>query len=212
MMMMMILVILILLQHTDSLTPNEALRLNIFDNFTQDQQSIQKAVLRWTNPDYESVFYKMSAVASRSEVNKIRDILDHANIDFNNEPDTVDALPSHEVFVHEGKNDVSEELGGDFGRSSERVRLRTRLREIMDPIEERITKIVRETYPEVCDQSPERQCRACFSLVRRYAPDERRNHGMHRDGYVQSTGIRVSQTHTIKTQNTDKHLRLWSCL
>jgi hypothetical protein len=137
--------------------------------------------------------------------------LDHATLDFNNEPDTVDALPSHEIFVHEGKTDVNEELGGDFGRASERAELRSRLREIMDPIEERITKIVREMYPDVCDQSPDRKCRACYSLVRRYSPDERRNHGMHRDGYVYSSlsfslSLSLSLSHTHTHTHTHTHI------
>ena len=68
MMMMMISLILILillnLDKTESLTPSEALHLNVFDNFTtlSEKSNLHKAVLRWTNPDYESVFYKISNI------------------------------------------------------------------------------------------------------------------------------------------------------
>ena len=120
-----------------------------------------------------------------------RDIVDNAKIDFNNEPDTVDALPSHEIFVHEGSDDVTELLSGDDGTTKERVNIRKKLRKIMNPIEDKITKIVREIYPEVCDRSDKanRKCRPCYSLVRRYAPDERRNHAMHRDGQALVTVV-----------------------
>ena len=59
-----LLLIIINLDRTESLTPSEALHLNTFDNFTSttSQSNLQKAVLRWTNPDYESVFYKISNV------------------------------------------------------------------------------------------------------------------------------------------------------
>ena len=67
-MMMMIslilIVILLNLDYTESLTPSEALHLNVFDNFTtlSEKSNLHKAVLRWTNPDYESVFYKISNI------------------------------------------------------------------------------------------------------------------------------------------------------
>jgi hypothetical protein len=39
-----------------------------------------------------------------------------------------------------------------------------------------------QRFPAECNRSPERACRPCFSLVRRYLPHERQRHGIHRDG------------------------------
>ena len=63
---LILIVILLTLDKTESLTPSEALHLNVFDNFTttlsDSQSNLRKAVLRWTNPDYESVFYEISNI------------------------------------------------------------------------------------------------------------------------------------------------------
>ena len=187
--------------------PDDALRLPVFNGFTRNttvvlpptadggarQQRVAEAAISWPRPlDVTSRFAVLPGVVTRDEVAAIHALIQDAGLDFNNEPDTVDALPSHEIFVHEGSTrDIDEDLGGDFGRAAERAALRLRLRALMGPIEARITHIVRQRYPDQCGEGRPagRRCTPCFSLVRRYLPDERRGHGMHRDGQALVTVV-----------------------
>ena len=74
-------------------------------------------------------------------------------------------------------------------RLKSRQRLRRKLTEALQPIEDKITAYVRATYPQACNRGGGRSCRACYSLIRRYLPDERQTHNIHRDGQAVVTAV-----------------------
>ena len=63
------------------------------------------------------------------------------------------------------------------------------MKKILGKVEAKITAVIRKTWPEVCNASRERRCRPCFSLVRRYLPNERTTHNIHRDGQALVTAV-----------------------
>lgn len=67
--------------------------------------------------------------------------------------------------------------------------MRRKLRKVLAVAEKKITSMVRATYPEVCARGHGRSCRACFSLVRRYLPNQRTTHNIHRDGQALVTAV-----------------------
>ena len=67
-------------------------------------------------------------------------------------------------------------------RIKDRKALQAAVRHVLDPLEKRITELVRSRYPELCGRGPEFECTPCGSVIRRYLPDERRSRVVHREG------------------------------
>ena len=79
------------------------------------------------------------------------------------------------------------------GRRSNAIRyqqtLRRKLKRALQPIEDKLTAFVRQTWPQACNRNRRRKCRPCFSLIRQYLPGERRTHNIHRDDHALVTAV-----------------------
>merc|ERR1712159_671908 len=102
---------------------------------------------------------------------------------FDTDPDSVDGMSSHEIFIdnEELRKETSYEASSSLKYDAvpeilaSRRALRQKLMVIMKPIvEERITPLVRQQYPDKCTNKAGRACTPCYSLIRRYRPGERR--------------------------------------
>ena len=67
--------------------------------------------------------------------------------------------------------------------------LRRKLKKTLQPIEDKLTAFVRQTWPQACNRNSRRKCRPCFSLIRQYLPGERRTHNIHRDDHALVTAV-----------------------
>jgi hypothetical protein len=152
---------------------------------------------------HESDFAVLPGIVTAAEVEAILRI---ANATFGGEfdadPDSVDGMASHEIFLdsdelREGRTAGS--LKGDAtaeGRA-EREAMRRQLKEVTDPIlSSRLTPFIRESFPDLC-ASPGRLCTPCYSLVRRYRPGERLSHQPHRDAHARVTAVVSLSVHGV---------------
>ena len=153
----------------------------LFTNWSSETGYIvQEASTSWTN------FSRWSGVASVDEVSSIVDLMRTLPLDV--DMDTVDGMPTLEMFVDNDALRAGKPSKGEF-ESADRAALRAALREVMDPILDRLTPWVRETYPGACNRVG-RECVPCYSLVRRYRPGlDRASHGMHHDGHAIATVV-----------------------
>jgi TPR repeat protein len=142
-----------------------------------------------------SRFALLPQIVTRAEVAAILALANDSALEFDDDPDTVDGMSTHEMFhfnheLHRGDGGgESMKLDSTPGGMEARRSVREKLDHIMRPIlDERITPLVRERYPELCGKiggtSNPRACTPCYSLIRRYRPDERRSHATHRDGHA----------------------------
>jgi hypothetical protein len=108
--------------------------------------------------------------------------------DYDEDPDTVDGMPTYEIFVASPDLESSSRpsmkiLDQDSEALPERRRLRRKLSDILDPLlKNRITPFVQEHYAHICQKNgtdPNRSCTPCYSLVRRYRHGERQSHATH---------------------------------
>ena len=162
----------------------------------------REASLSWPPPHLDhlsSKFAVFPSLATRDEVAAIRGAIQARgpSLAFNMEPNTVDAMPQQEIYLHQGErfsgnekdDDQDDRLGSDPTFSTrtakaERRAFRGELRELMKPIEDRITAVIQARFPKVCGphSRPGRKCTPCYSKIRRYLPGGRQSHAMHRDG------------------------------
>ena len=151
--------------------------------------NVSEAAIQWPLPlNVTSRFEVLPGLATAEEVSAILDVLMGSDIAWDEEPDSVDGMTSHEIFIHSADG-VGER--GSKMRDSDPVTLdaRRRVREqiatLTRPIvEERLTPYVQQRWPEQCDGSPARMCTPCHSLIRRYRPGERRSHEQHYDAHA----------------------------
>ena len=130
------------------------------------------------------------AIVSPSEVAAIRAVVDSpAAPAFDGDPDSVDGIKSHEIFVDNDDlraRDRGEPVRHQWGKDSdpaafdERRKFRRELSKILDPIlAERLTPYVNERYAAQCGG----HCSPCYSLIRRYEPEARTTHEPHHDAH-----------------------------
>jgi hypothetical protein len=167
------------------------------------------------NGDSESFssFYKLHNIVEDEEVldilTTIKGTAPTANgptvVPLDDDPDTVDGMPTREIFVdnielRQGKPSKSDAEGSSMRAEAKmklRAKMRKKLQDITHPIlRERITPYVRQRYPHICggedaegNEDPTRACTPCFSLIRRYVEDERTSHSIHHDGHALVTVV-----------------------
>jgi hypothetical protein len=133
----------------------------------------------------------------KETVQKIRHILEQ-NEDYDRDPDSVDGMPTFEIFIDRFQeivednenNDLSKNLDLDPTSSQRRSMLRTQFRNLTQQyVEQILTPLVRQEYPNVCQSSPDRLCMPCHSLVRRYRHGERQSHATHLDAQALVTVV-----------------------
>jgi len=195
-----------------SLPPKRPLRpadvppVKRFSSFTQNStvelpgaaaQPVSTGEIVWPPPmDLVSKLHVLPAVVRPEEVEAIRDLVGNTPLAFDSDPDTVDGMMSHEMFVSnpelraggEGRGG-SLKLDADPAHLAARRPLREALEAIMQPIlTERITPFVRQQYAAnwkegtpIGDWST---LTPCYSLIRRYKEGERRSHETHYDQHA----------------------------
>lgn len=169
-------------------------------------QPVARGTMTWPPPlqRVSSDFAVLQSVLSAAEVATLLGALTDGSIAFDGDPDSVDGMVSHEIFLssngrHESDEDSKAEGEGskaegggvpskmrhpDAGQQAARLAMRRRLVQVTAPIMEgRLTPYVRQAFPKQCgDAAPQhRRCVPCASLVRRYRPNERRSHATHYD-------------------------------
>ena len=151
---------------------------------------VAEGVIDWEQmKGVQSNFAILPGVMRPEEARAILSLMNKsdAELPFDADPDSVDGFASHEMFI-----DDADGLKGNNGKLNahpSRIKLREQVRAIMQPIlDERITPYVRHRFPE-CDRSSKRKCKACYSLVRRYKPLERRSHPPHYDAHALVTVV-----------------------
>jgi TPR repeat protein len=150
-------------------------------------------------PNSTSVDAKVSVLPSlvdRNSVNKMLDLLRNHST-FDQDPDSVDAMPTYELFIdspdlHSGMaGGGMKVLDSDPTSLAQRRALRKQIMSITKPLlEERITPFVQSRYPEACaGKGHMRNCTPCYSLIRRYKHGERQSHAIHHDGHALVTVV-----------------------
>ncbi|GMI31705.1 hypothetical protein TrCOL_g1944 [Triparma columacea] len=138
----------------------------------------------------QSYFSVIPEFATPAEVEQILAILNDPDaVQFDEDPDTVDGMASHELYVDtvdfERGGRVTSSLKRDSTKEGmeERKEIRSKLKAIMDNVQDRLTQYVRFTYPSSPSLTP------CYSLVRRYRSGERQTHDVHRDWNAKVTAV-----------------------
>lgn len=126
----------------------------------------------------------------RSSIEEILSLLREYK-DYDDDPDTVDGMPTYEIFVDNPelyKKQTLKYRDMDPGYVTERKILRAKLDKIMKPyIEDIITPIIHKRYPKCAN--PDRLCTPCYSLIRRYKHNQRQSHATHHDGHAIVTAV-----------------------
>jgi len=136
----------------------------------------------------------LSQAVPRSSIEEILNLLRDYK-DYDDDPDTVDGMPSYEIFVDNPElyTDTQTLKYRDVDPKfvAERKVLRGKLNAIMKPyIDTIITPIIHERYPDACtSRGPNRLCTPCYSLIRRYQHGQRQSHATHHDGHAVVTAV-----------------------
>ncbi|KAL9184164.1 hypothetical protein ACHAXT_002250 [Thalassiosira profunda] len=175
---------------------------NGFDNFATVtlpsgmQQAVKSGKVTQIN-NVESVdvladIAVLPQALNRSSVEEILQLLRAYN-DWDDDPDTVDGMPTYEIFV---ENPTLYEPSLKYRDTNPqfmeaRIALRQKLSAIMQPyLDNVITPLVHQRYPEACtSRGPARYCTPCYSLVRRYKHGQRQSHATHYDGHALVTVV-----------------------
>jgi TPR repeat protein len=152
--------------------------------FSKKSFTVAKGYVKWPRPiNRVTKFSVIPSVMTHQKVKNALKIL--RTVDFDIGLDTVDAMPTQELYIHKGGHEMSTEDAGYQSRSG----ARSKLTKLLAPVEAIITEYVRHNWPQVCNKALDRKCRACFSLVRKYFEEERQSHMMHRDGQALVTAV-----------------------
>ncbi|KAL7532290.1 hypothetical protein ACHAWF_004078, partial [Thalassiosira exigua] len=149
------------------------------------------------DPTRDDVLADMAVLpqaVNRSSVEELLKLL-RAYKDWDDDPDTVDGMPTYEIFV------ASPELYSDAqtlkyrdvdpSHVDARKELRRKFSAILQPyLDDVITPMVHRRYPDACtSKGPSRYCTPCYSLIRRYKHGQRQSHATHYDGHAIATAV-----------------------
>lgn len=122
----------------------------------------------------------LAGLLSRDEVGDLLSLLNSSRgPSWDTDPDSIDGMSSFELYLRD--NEVSKNGGPKEPNSlkgdadplelAARRPLREAVNKVLDPIiDDRIIPFVRRRLATVCNASPERACRVCSSVVRKYGP------------------------------------------
>ena len=147
-----------------------------------------------------SAFAVLPGIARPDEVQAVLAMVqaDDAALPFDSDSDSVDGMPTFEFFIEANGNGVNMVESATPGRADKnklnthpsRRPIREKLRALMQPIvNNRITPYVRHRFAKECGRGKGRNCQPCYSLIRRYLPDERRSHASHHDAHALVTVV-----------------------
>mmetsp|Transcript_62315 Transcript_62315/g.140933 ORF Transcript_62315/g.140933 Transcript_62315/m.140933 type:complete len:265 (-) Transcript_62315:1256-2050(-) len=136
-----------------------------------------------------SSFAVLPGVVPRSTIDQMLALLESpAAGAFDRDPDTVDGMPTYEMFIDSFDLSNGKPSDRDPHSFAARRPLREKLKALTQPIlNAYLTPFVRQRFPAACGKGPGRACTPCYSLVRRYRRGERQVHGQHHDGHALTT-------------------------
>jgi hypothetical protein len=148
-----------------------------------------------SHPPVFSTVTHLPRLVPRKVVGKLRALLDEHSSELDVDPDTVDGMPTYEVFVDSvelrQRAPTNKVRDDPLSRDERRNALRTKLQRLTEPYAKRMAHIVRAIHPDLCNvtlQGGERRmCTPCYSLIRRYKHGERQSHPPHYDGHARVT-------------------------
>ena len=145
---------------------------------------------------YGTDFSVISGALNRTSVDKLLQILESYPY-LDDDPDTVDGMPTYEIFVDSPDlvvghiNPSLKFRDSDPQFAPQRKTLRQQLQTILQPyLDNLITPFVHQQYPQSCSQKKgpdtdeDRVCTPCYSLIRKYRHGERQSHATHHDGHA----------------------------
>ena len=190
------------------LRPRDLPALRLFDVFASNETMrlsgsaggvVAQPVARGEMPqlgytDDVSVFTLAPGLVPRDTVAAMLAVLTDEDLgELDGDPDTVDAMPTREIYIDNVElraSGISKANQEPMAQAISRRPMREALKKLTQPIlDERITPLVRQLFPEACGRGDGRACTPCWSLVRRYKHGERNTHGTHRDGHALVTVV-----------------------
>ena len=167
----------------------------IFNNFKSKRELIGKNTIdvhegvltdKATKQDF--VFSKLPSLVNREDVSRILELVGSCKLD--EDPDSVDGMCTHEMYVISDKIDSKDtmKLDNDPKEKSKRTEIRKKIKQIIDPIlDNYITPFVLKKY---CSHlPPDKQYKPFYSLIRNYNEQKRLTHAPHRDGHAYCTVV-----------------------
>jgi hypothetical protein len=122
----------------------------------------------------------LPGLLSRDEVAALLSLLNSSRgPSWDTDPDSIDGMSTFELYLRDnemakgGGQKEPNSLKGDADPREFAARrpLREAVNKLLDPIlDERVIPFVRHRLHTVCNASPERACRVCSSVVRKYGP------------------------------------------
>ncbi|KAL3915473.1 MAG: hypothetical protein SGILL_005637 [Bacillariaceae sp.] len=142
-----------------------------------------------TSPTTE--FSILPSSLRRESVDELLEILNsYPHLD--EDPDTVDGMPTYEVFVESPElySPSNKIRDSDPNFVPKRKELRAKLQKILQPyLTDIITPFVQQHVSACQDKEGDRTCTPCYSLIRRYRHGDRVSHGTHHDGHALATVV-----------------------
>jgi len=139
------------------LDPYDIANLTVYKDWKNETMTLNgetipvaKGHITWPLPlGRKTKFSVLPSLFPREKIDKVLGVLRRYK-NFDGDIDSVDRMPTHEIFVHNGdKYGASKpHVHGD----KTRLRVRKKLRKMLKPIEDKITAIVRATWPERCNR------------------------------------------------------------
>jgi hypothetical protein len=139
----------------------------------------------------------LPSLVERETVQQMLHLLRTYNHTLDRDPDTVDAMPTYELFL------LNPALGNTLSKDDNhpaRQTLRAKLLKLVQPVlDERLTPLVQQHYPSCRDANgtSSRFCRPCYSLIRRYRETDRLSHAVHHDGHALVTAVISLSDHGV---------------
>ena len=137
--------------------------------------------------ELQTEFSVLLQALSRASVETLLELL-HSYQYWDEDPDTVDGMPTYEMFVDNPglyKAEGGKPRDHDPQFVPQRQALRQQLQGVLQAyLDQVLTPYVRQRYPQACTTHPNRLCTPCYSLIRKYDPNQRMSHATHHDGHA----------------------------
>ncbi|KAL3919502.1 MAG: hypothetical protein SGILL_003722 [Bacillariaceae sp.] len=147
--------------------------------------------LQSNSDDFDTEFAILPNVLERDTVQQVLQLLQNYP-DLDEDPDTVDGMPTYELFVDSPElyQPSTKVKDSDPNYAEERKQLRQQLQSLLQPtLQSIITPFVQQHVSACQHKHVDRACTPCFSLIRRYRHGDRISHGMHHDGHALATVV-----------------------
>jgi len=170
------------------LYPSDLPAISVFDDWKETHHDYRKgSIQQFTSSQKPSTIYTVPGLLNATTLHAIRRLLQTVG-PLDTDPDTVDGFATHEFFLE--NSDIRAGRAGKPGFENDslvasRQGLRSELSKLTQDALERITTFVNDHHAADCGGA----CTPCYSLLRRYRPQDRVSHAPHRDGHALVTSV-----------------------